>query len=167
MEEKYLWDKSRVLNSRSNNKYLPDIQPKAFILQWKPIKTRKVLIHLSKERSSSNGRLSPLEDWLNWLEVKGSHSLGRHEVAEILDVIFSSVSRVGSWYKWIIFWQEGKKVGMRSQVFAFASVYIIRLMSEFVYPGPLVLTFLQWGLVSSKFGGGELTWEKQRQWLGV
>ena len=43
----------------------------------------------------------------------------------------------------LIFWQEGKKVGMRSQIFAFASVYINRLMSEFVYPDPLVLTFLQ------------------------
>lgn len=43
----------------------------------------------------------------------------------------------------LIFWQEGKKVGMRSQIFAFASLYIIRLMSEFVYPDALVLTFLQ------------------------
>lgn len=34
----------------------------------------------------------------------------------------------------LAFWQEGKKVGMRSQVFAFASMYTTRFMSEFVYP---------------------------------
>jgi len=63
----------------------------------------------------------------------------------------------------LIFWQEGKKVGMRSQIFAFASVYIIRLMSEFVYPDSLVLTFLQWDPGSFKFVGGVGGWPERNK----
>lgn len=77
------------------------------------------------------------------LEVKGSHSLGRYDVGKSLMLYLPLCLEWGSEYNDLIFWQEGKKVGMRSQIFAFASVYINRLMSEFVYPDPLVLTFLQ------------------------
>lgn len=36
----------------------------------------------------------------------------------------------------LVCWQEGKKVGIRSQVFALAFRDIVRLMSEFAYISP-------------------------------
>lgn len=78
-----------------------------------------------------------MEDQLNWLDVKGSHNLGRHGIGEISDVIVPLCLEWVHDANELIAWPESRKVGTRSQVFAVVPIYIIRLMSEFVprFPG--------------------------------